>query len=334
MSARCVRNIAASLAILAGATAFHPSQADAQNIITIQVNHEMGVGTPTARALEWFGERVTEDTDGAVQFRFFHTHELGSERETFDMLESGAVQMAVAGGQIVSALAPEFGALLLPYAFSDADHFAAALDGEVGEALHQRFLERKGNRVLGWAHRAPRHLTTSGRAVRTPADMEGLRIRIREIPVQVEAFRALGASPVPMAFPELYMGLQMGTVAAQENPASIMVANNFHEVQDYLILTAHIREAFWWTFSEPVWQRLPEDVRAAFESNIEEAIALANQWEFEEDARWISELGARGVTVIELEGTDDFAALVEPVAAAFADDWEEGVFETILELRN
>ena len=325
----------ATYGILAAAMLPISGQAIAQTVTTIQVNHEMGAGTPTARALEWFGERVTEETDGAVQFRFFHTHELGSERETYDMLQAGSVQMAVSGGQIVSVLAPEFGALLLPYAFADADHFARVLDGEVGEVLHQRFLERKGNRVLGWAHRAPRHLTTRSYRVESPSDMEGLRIRIREIPVQVDAFRALGASPVPMAFPELYMGLQMGTVNAQENPASIMIANNFHEVQDHLILTAHIREAFWWTFSEPAWQQLPEGVRAAFENNIDEAIARANEWEFAEDDRWINEFRERGVTVIELtdEARSEFAELVEPVAEAYAAEWEEGVYETIVSLR-
>lgn len=335
LTALTLKRSAAAFGVAVGAMLPLTGVAAAQDVITIQVNHEMGVGTPTARALEWFGDRVTEETDGAVRFRYFHTHELGSERETYDMLQSGSVQMAVSGGQIVSTLAPEFGALLLPYAFADADHFARVLDGEVGEALHARFLERKGNRVLGWAHRAPRHVTTQGVRIESPGDMENLRIRIREIPVQIDAFRALGASPVPMAFPELYMALQTGTVNAQENPASIMVANNFHEVQDHLILTAHIREAFWWTFSEPAWKKLPEDVRAAFENNIDEAIALANEWEFEEDDRWIDEFGAQGVTVVELtdEARGEFAELVAPVAESYAAQWEDGVYDKIVSLR-
>lgn len=311
------------------------AEAGAQRAMTIQVNHEMGSGTPVARALEWFGEAVTKETDGAVRFRFFHTHELGSERETYDMLQSGAVEMAVSGGQIVSRLAPEYGALLLPFIFSDAEHFERVLDGPIGQEMHNRFLERKGIRILGWSHRAPRHITTSDREIHKPADMKGLRIRIREIPVQIDAFRALGARPVPMAFGEVYTGLQTGTIHAQENPVSIMLANNFQEVQNYIILTNHIREAFWWEFSERVWQRMSPEIRAAFENNIEEAIKLANEWEFEEDNKYLKEFEKAGVNVIRPanEALAEFAKLVEPVAAQYADRWEEGAYDEIVGLR-
>ena len=323
-----------SLAVFVG-FCVSSTEVNAQRAMTIQVNHEMGVGTPVARALEWFGEAVTKETNGAVQFRFFHTHELGSERETYDMLQSGAIEMAVSGGQIVSRLAPEYGALLLPFVFSDADHFARVLDGPIGQEMHKRFLERKGIRILGWTHRAARHITTSDREINKPADMNGLRIRIREIPVQIDAFRALGARPVPMAFGEVYTGLQTGTIHAQENPVSIMLANNFQEVQNYIILTSHIREAFWWEVSERVWQRMSPEVRAAFENNIEEAIRLGSKWEFEEDAKYLAEFEKEGVQVIKPtdEALAGFAKLVEPVAAQYADKWEKGVYEEIVRLR-
>lgn len=304
--------------------------------ITIQVNHEMGTDTPTARALEWFGNQVEEETDGAVHFRYFHTYELGTERETYDMLETGAVEMAVSGAQIISALAPEYGALLLPYAFADADHFERVMDGEVGEGLHQTILDNKGIRILGWAHRAPRHITTSGdREVYSPEDLEGIRIRIREIPIQIDAFRELGASPVPMAFGEVYTGLQTGTIHAQENPVSIMLANNFQEVQDNIILTSHIREAFWWEISDAVWQRLPDNVKEAFENNIDEAIALSNEWEFEEDAQYLEEFADQGVNVIELtpEQLAAFSEKVTPVVEQYQDQWKEGLYDTIVNLR-
>lgn len=305
--------------------------------ITIQVNHEMGAETPTARALEWFGNQIEEETDGQVQFRYFHTYELGSERETYDMLETGAVEMGVSGAQIISALAPEYGALLLPYAFADADHFERVMNGDVGEGLHQSILDNKGIRIIGWAHRAPRHITTSGdREIHTPEDLEGVRIRIREIPIQIDAFRELRASPVPMAFGEVYTALQTGTIHAQENPVSIMLANNFHEVQDNIILTSHIREAFWWEISDRVWQDLPDNVKEAFENNIDEAIALSNEWEFEEDAQYLKEFENQGVNVIELtpEQLSAFSEKVTPVVDQYQDQWNDGLYDTIVNLRD
>ncbi len=321
------------LAIALGVT---PADSNAETI-TIQVNHEMGPGTPTARALEWFGAQVEEDTDGAVQFRYFHAHELGSERETYDMLEVGAIEMGVSGAQIVSALAPEYGALLLPYVFSSAEHFERVMNGDVGEGLHDTILEEKGIRILGWAHRAPRHITTSGdRVINAPDDLDGTRIRIREIPVQIDAFQTLGASPVPMAFGEVYTGLQTGTIHAQENPVSIMVAHNFHEVQDNVMLTSHIREAFWWEMSDRVWQSLPGEIQEAFMDNIDDAIARANEWEFEADAEFLDRFAAEGVNVVELsdDALSSFADLVAPVAENYSDVWQPGVYDEIVRLRD
>lgn len=336
MSTRLVRNLLCILPVVAIAFAPRAEAQTSGDPLVIQVNHEMGVGTPTARALEWFGDAVNKETGGAVTFRYFHTYELGSERQTYDMLQSGAVQMGVSGAQIVSALAPEYSALLLPYAFADADHFARVLNGPIGEEMHKRFLETKGVRILGWAHRAPRHLTTSGdRIVRKPEDMNGLRIRIREIPVQIDAFRALGASPVPMAFGEVYTGLQTGTIHGQENPISIMLANNFQEVQDNVILTAHIREAFWWEFSERVWQRLSPEVRAAFENNIEEAIKRANEWEFAEDDKYLAEFEAKGMNVVKLNKDElsKFSDLMGPVADKYSSQWKPDLYKKIVDLR-
>lgn len=295
----------------------------------------MGVGTPTAKALEWFGSKVTAETDGAVKFRYFHTYQLGSERETYDMLQSGSVQMGVSGAQIVSALAPEYGTLLLPYAFSGPEHFARVLDGPIGEDMHKQFLARKGIRILGWAHRAPRHLTTTKKAVHTPDDMKGLKIRIRQIPVQVDAFRAMGASPVPMPFPEVYTALQTGVIDGQENPASIMDANSFSEVQKYLILTSHIREAFWWEVSERVWQGMCEPHRAAFTKFVPEAITKSNELEAAENDNYIQQLGKKGMTIVELND-DQMAAFsdkMSPVAEKYASEWKEGLYDQIAQLR-
>lgn len=329
--------LVAAASLLAAAFCIPPAlAADTCKPITVQVNHEMGVGTPTAKALEWFGSQVTSETDGGVKFRYFHTYQLGSERETYDMLQSGSVQMGVSGAQIVSALAPEYGTLLLPYVFSSADHFARVLDGPIGEKMHEQFLKKKGIRILGWAHRAPRHLTTTKREVHSPDDMKGLKIRIRQIPVQIEAFRAIGASPVPMSFPEVYTALQTGVIDGQENPASIMAANSFSEVQNYLVLTAHIREAFWWEVSERVWQGMCPAFQAAFEKYMPEAIERSNKLEEAENDGYIAELGSKGMKIIKLTNEQQaaFADKMPPVVEKFASEWEPGLYEEIVKLRD
>jgi len=321
----------ASTAILWGSASIAANECKP---MTVQVNHEMGVGTPTAEALEWYGSQIENDTDGDVKFRYFHTYQLGSERETYDMLQSGSVQMGVSGAQIISALAPEYGTLLLPYLFTSADHFGRVLDGPIGEEMHEQFLKNKGIRILGWAHRAPRHITSTKKEIHTPEDMKGFKIRIRQIPVQIEAFRAIGASPVPMPFPEVYTALQTGVIDGQENPASIMDANSFSEVQNYLILSSHIREAFWWEISDRVWQKMCSEYQEIFEKYIPEAIKKSNEQEAAEDESYITALGEKGMEIIELtdEEAASFADKMPAVVEKFSDEWKEGLYDDIIDL--
>ena len=299
--------------------------------VRANLNHEM-TDTVIDRAVQDMARQLAEQTDGRIDITIHSRGEMGGERSMFDLMQAGAIEMGVSGAVIISAAAPEFGVLDAPYLFKSPEHLHDVMDGPVGEALRDAILESKGIRIIGRMDRPPRHITTKGVAIRTPQDMQGLKIRTREIPVQVEAFRMIGASPVPMAFGEVYTALQTGVIDAQENPLEQTLGASFDEVQDHVILTGHVREVQWLIVSEVWWQGLSEEDRALISEAAKQAMANGQDEVYANDERLLEEARQAGMTIIELtpEELDAFQKAVAELPNKFADVWRPGLYEEIV----
>lgn len=301
--------------------------------VRANLNHEM-TGTVVDRAVQRMATDIDERSSGRIDITVHSRGEMGGERDMFDLMQAGAIEMGVSGSVIVSSVAPEYGVMDAPYLISSPEHLDAVIGSDVGDGLRQAILERKGIRIIGHMHRAPRHITTKGRDVRTPADLSGLKIRTREIPVQVQGFRMLGASPVPMAFGEVYTALQTGVIDAQENPLDIIMGASFDEVQDTVILTGHVREVQWLIVSDIWWNGLSDEDR----NLVQQAADAAMQWGQDElygaDAALLEDARAGGMTVIELTAQErgGFQQAVSDLPSLFADVWADGLFEAIVAL--
>ena len=317
-------------AVVASASMFiQVSHAYAQDV-KANLNHEM-TGTVVDEAVQRMARNIAEKTDGRIDITVHSRGEMGGERAMFDLMQGGAIELGISGAAIISAVAPEFGVLDTPYLIVSPEHLKKVVEGEVGDEIRKTVLDKKGIRILGWMDRPPRHVTTKDRMVRKPQDMAGMKIRVREIPVQVEAFRMLGASPVPMAFGEVYTALQTGVIDAQENPLGITLGSSFNEVQDHVILTGHVREVQWLIASDSWWQKLSDKDRAV----ITEAAAEALQWGqnkvYAQDAAHLKEAKARGMKVVELSAAElkAFQDGLADLPKRFADVWKDGLFDRI-----
>jgi tripartite ATP-independent transporter DctP family solute receptor len=247
----------------------------------------------------------------------------------YDAMMIGAIEMGRTGSLIISVAAPQYGALDLPYVFRSQQHLRNVLAGPIAQTMHQEFLARRGIRVLGIVNRGPRHLTTRNRAVRTPADLAGLKVRVPEIPVYVAAWRALGASPTPMAFPEVFTALQQGTIDGQENPLATIHGNSFQDVQRFLVLTAHVRGNGWMIASERFWQSLTAADRTLLQQAVNDASAYADaQIARQEDELLAALRGRMEVVSPDIRAFADI--VLRDVPARFADRWKPGLVEQIL----
>ena len=298
--------------------------------LTIRFNHTDGRGGDGFHFAERLKTLAAERSSGRIVVQNFHSGQLGAEKDMYDSMQIGSIEMGRSGSLIISVAAPQYGALELPYVFRSQQHLRNVLAGPIGQAMHQEFLAKKGVRVLGIVNRGARHVTTKNRSVKVPADLAGLKLRVPEIPVYVAAFRALGAAPTPMAFPEVFTALQQGTIDGQENPLATINGNSFHDVQKYLVLTAHVRGNGWMVASERFWQSLTAADRKLLQQAVDDSAAFADEQIAKQESELRKTLQDKGMTVIEPD-TKAFADVVlKEVPPKFADKWKPGLLDQIL----
>jgi TRAP-type transport system periplasmic protein len=253
----------------------------------LRLAHVYDVAAPTHACGAAEFARQVNDAGVGLDIAVYSGAQLGSEAELLEQIATGQLEMAIAGPSFLATWHPPIGAFDAAYAFEDADHLMEVVDGAIGQDLWRALRERHGMRVLDTWFYGERHIT-SHRPVRRPEDLKGFRLRLPDARVWLATGEALGASPTPIAFTEVYMALQQGIADGQENPIPTIHAMGFHEVQSHLNLTRHIQSSTQTLIAEPVWQRLTgeqqetlaraaraarEQVRACIERGDEQLVA-------------------------------------------------------------
>ena len=258
---------------------------------TAQPKYILRVSSPVSkdhafgRGAEKFSQLVSDSTKGQVDVQVHHANALSPIREGLEMVRLGTLDFQVCGVAHVSRFVPEMNTLILPYLWKDTDTMFAALDGRMGQILEPLLLD-KGFKVAGWWDNGFRHVSNNKRPVRTAEDLRGLKLRTLPTKVHVTFFRALGVSPTPMDWAEVYPALQQGVVDGQENPPGVVYFEKLAEVQKYYSLTGHVNEPVTLLVSRTVFTKLPGDVQAS----ILTAAKQASLWQRAESQRDNDEL--------------------------------------------
>lgn len=252
-----------------------------------------------AKGLYKFGEIVEEKTNGSVKVEVFPDGQLGGDRDVLEGLQLNTVQGTTVSTAPVAAFAPRFNVFDFPFLFSDKETAYKVLDGPIGEELLGD-LPEVGIIGLNYWENGFRELTNNKKEVTTLADIKGLKIRTMENSLHIDAWKALGASPTPLAYTELYTALQQGVVDGQENPYGNVTSAKFYEVQKYLTNTNHVYNASIFMISKKFWDTLTDEEKAIMKDAAEEAKVYQreeNQKEAEESLKFIKE---QGMVVSEL----------------------------------
>ena len=197
--------------------------------------HTIGFGDAQTLAAEEFAKKVAQKTGNAVQIDLFPAGQLGNDPKVMEGVKLGTIDMGMTGNPFFTSFSPELNVFDLPYLFRDFDHVYKVLDGPIGAEMRLH-LEKHGFKVLGGLEIGFRNVTNNKRPIKTPDDLKGLKLRTTPNPAHLQAFRLLGADPVPMPFTEVYLALKTGAVDGQENPIAHIYASKFHEVQKYHVL--------------------------------------------------------------------------------------------------
>jgi tripartite ATP-independent transporter DctP family solute receptor len=204
-----------------------------------------------------FKDLVEERSSGDLVVEVYPLDQLGTQRESVEGAQLGTVDLVLTSDVQLSSFEPSFGALNLPYLFTNYAEVTKVLDGKVGEMLSDR-LSEKGLIVLGYWENGFRDITNNVRPIAKPEDLVGLKIRTPSGRVFVDSFNAWGANATPMDLSEVYSALQVGTLDGQENPPAHALDRKFYEVQDYYSITHHIHVAEPLVISKITWGGLSD----------------------------------------------------------------------------
>lgn len=227
---------------------------------------------PVTLAMNAAAEKIKAESKGRIQLSIFPNSILGGDSAMLTQLRSGAINFLTYLDGNLASVVPLSAISNVGFAFRDYREVFAAMDGPLG-ALVRDEIAKAGIHVFPhiWDN-GFRQITSSKKAIESPEDLAGLKIRVPTSPIEVSLFHALGASPTALAFSEVYTALQTHLVDAQENPLTIIENGKVFEVQKYLSLTSHVWTGFWFLANADLWNGLPKDVREIVERNIEAAV--------------------------------------------------------------
>lgn len=240
---------------------------------------------------------------------------LGNEREMVEAAQIGSLDVAFVSSGTVGNFVPEIRVLDIPFLFRDYAHARHTLDGEIGQKLLGQF-PSKGLVALAWGENGFRQLTTTNRAINTPADLANLKLRTMENKVHIESFKTLGALPTPMAWPEVYTALQQGTIDGQENPLPILITARLWQVQTHLALTSHVYSPTLFIASPALYNKLSDEDKKAFVSAARAGAKAQRERVTKDDAIAIAQAEKEGMTVTR-PNTAEFRTALEPAFKNF-----------------
>ena len=233
-----------------------PAGAPAQpEVKTIKLAHVVNEKDPYHITALKYKEVVEAKSQGKIKVEVYPNASLGDERALIEGMQMGTVHAGVITNGPIGNFLPELAVFEMPFLFASEAEVYKVLDGPVGQKMLAQF-DKINLKGLAFAERGFRNLTNSKRPVRTPADVAGLKIRVMENPLHIEAWNSLGASAIPMAFSEVLTSLQQGVLDAQENPYQNIVNSGFHTVQKFIIETHHLYGPLPVVVSKIVWDKL------------------------------------------------------------------------------
>jgi tripartite ATP-independent transporter DctP family solute receptor len=246
-----------------------------------------------------FAEIVGQKSGGKLNVRIYAGGSLGGEAVIASALQGGTVEMSMMGPGLLTGMDKDFGVFDTPFMFDSPKEADALMDGPVGKKLLDK-LPAKGLIGLSYWDHGFRILTNSRRPVSRMEDIQGLKIRVQQIPVFIDAFSTLGANPVPMPFTELYTALETKTVDGQENPFVSVEVTKFYEVQKYASNTRHAYSPLLVLASKRFWDQLSADERKILNEAVDETKPYEREVSRNLDAKAVEELKSKGMVITDV----------------------------------
>ena len=297
-----------SLAVAATAGVMLAAPVQAQTPTKLKWAHVYEVSEPFHKWSVWAAEEIGKRTNGRYQIDVFPASQLGKETDINQGLKLGTVDIIISGSSFAARDYPPIGVGYYPFTFRDADHLLKYAKSDVFAELAKGYEDKSGNKITALNYYGTRH-TSSNRPIAKCADMKGLKMRVPDVPDYLAMPRSCGANTTPIAFAEVYLALQNGTVEAQENPLTTIEAKKFFEVQKHIVLTGHIVDHLNTVVSGKTWKSLSDADKKIFTEVTQEAAAKSTADIIKREKELEGEFKQKGLTVTGIDRVEFLEAV-------------------------
>ncbi len=267
------------------------------DVKVLNLAHSLPQSHPVHKGILTFQKALAKKSGGKLIIKIFPDGQLGSEREVVELLQIGSVAITKVSAATMANFVPDYNVLGVPYLFRDKAHLFKVLEGDVG-----KYLLQKGShywlRGLCFYDAGSRSFYTKDKAIRTPADLKGLKIRVMNSQAAINMVNALGGSATPMAYSELYTAIQQGVVDGAENNPPSFVSSNHFEVSKYYTLDEHSSVPDVLIIGTKYWEKFSEQEKEWIQEAVAESVIAQKEFWRESVAESMKKVKAAGVEVI------------------------------------
>ncbi len=317
--------LAAAGAMALGSVAAPAMAQDADKVLKFA--HVYETSEPYHTCAVAASDALKEATDNRYGIEVFPASSLGKEVDINEGLGLGTVDI-IYTGQLFAGRA--YGPIAIggaPYMFRDYDHWDQFRNSDLFNELSQGYTDATGNHIVAMTYYGNRHVT-SNKPITKPEDMQGLKIRVPNAPLYMMFPEATGGNPTPIAFAEVYLALQQGTVDAQENPLPTIQAKKFYEVQSNINLTGHITDALLSIVGGPTWNSMDEADRDALVTVLQDTAVCATDKIRDAEAELAAWFEEQGVTVNEVD-RGPFIEAVKKMHNGEMATWDQDIYDRL-----
>src|SRR4051812_21032512 len=286
--------------ILLGAMLFAAAAAPASAQTRLKWAHVYEVAEPYHTEALWAADEIKKRTSGRYEIGVFPASQLGNENQINEALGLGTVDMIYTGVAFAGSIHKPIAITNAPFVLRDFDHFMAYRASPLFRTIAKGYEDKTKHKVITLTYYGQR-MVTANKEIKKPEDMKGMKLRVPPAPLFLMFTKSVGANATPIAFAEVYLALQQGTVDGQENPLPTIMAKKFYEVQSHIMLTAHITESLVTIVGAQAWPKLSAEDKKVFEDVLSQAAAKATDQIRTAEQKLADEFRKMGKQVVEVD---------------------------------
>ncbi|THH41885.1 TRAP transporter substrate-binding protein [Neolewinella litorea] len=291
--------------------------ADEEKTSVLRLAHGLDTGHPVHLGMVFMAERLEEKSGGELTIAIYPNQQLGTERQALELLQIGSLAMTKVSAAVLENFSPEATVLSLPYLFRDREHVYQFQDSELGRKVLTTS-EQFRLRGLVYFDAGQRSFYTKDRPVHTPDDLRGTKIRVQLSATAINLVKALGGSPTPISYGELYTALQQGVVDGAENNPPSFYTSRHYEVCKYYTLDEHTATPDVLLIGTGAWERLNPQQRTWLQEAADEAVVYQRKVWQEAEQEALEAVEAAGVEIIRPDKTP-FIEQTAPILESYRD---------------